>query len=205
MPLPAIFGVESSGLSVVIDLIGLAILVLYFALIYWTYSDARRRIADPMLVGCATIAALFPFIGPLVYVILRPPETLDDVAERELEMQTAEARLSELARSHCAHCDYPIESEYIRCPSCTRKLKERCPTCARALEPTWPLCPFCETEVKAAPKRRRSRRRSPEAEQEVAPEAIAAQEEPAPAPEAPAPAATPAGAGRARRPPTAEA
>ena len=41
----AYFGIESSGLNLVIDLLILFVVVLYFALIYWTYADARRRIA----------------------------------------------------------------------------------------------------------------------------------------------------------------
>ncbi len=49
-----------------------------------------------MLVGCATAASLFPFVGTIIYMILRPPEYLEDVRERELEMQAAEARLHEL-------------------------------------------------------------------------------------------------------------
>ena len=74
----------------------LFLVVIYFALIYWTYADARRRIDDPMLVACATAASLFPFIGTIVYLIVRPPEFLDDVRERELEMAAAEARLAAL-------------------------------------------------------------------------------------------------------------
>src|SRR3954447_17990955 len=89
----AIFGINSSGLNLAVNLLILFLVIIWFALVYWTYADARRRIADPMLVVCATVAALFPFVGTIVYMIVRPPEFLDDVRERELEMQAAEARL----------------------------------------------------------------------------------------------------------------
>src|ERR1700680_2950502 len=148
MPPLAYFGVESSGLNLVIDLLILFIAVVYLALIYWTYADARRRIADPMLIGCATAAALlFPFVGPIVYMILRPPEYLGYVHERELETQAAEARLHELDHGLCPYCDYRIERDFVRCPSCLRKLKERCVSCSRPLDQAWTLCPYCETEV----------------------------------------------------------
>jgi Double zinc ribbon len=166
MPPLAYFGIESSGLSMVIDLLILFVVVLYLSLIYWTYADARRRIADPMLVACATAASLFPFVGTIIYIILRPPEYLEDVRERELEMQAAEARLHELDSSLCPHCDYRIERDFIRCPSCLRKLKERCANCSRPLDKEWTICPYCETEVPPSAVSRRARRRRAQRELE---------------------------------------
>jgi len=162
----AYFGIESNTLNLVIDLLILFVVVLYFALIYWTYADARRRIYDPMLVGCATAASLFPFVGTIVYMILRPPEYLEDVRERELEMQAAEARLHDLDHGLCPHCDYRIERDFIRCPSCLRKLKERCVSCSRPLDQAWTICPYCETEVPGATAPRRTRRKRATAESE---------------------------------------
>jgi hypothetical protein len=155
----AYFGIESSGLNLVVDLLILFVVVLYLSLIYWTYADARRRIMDPMLVGCATAASLFPFVGTIVYMILRPPEYLEDVHERELEVQAAEARLHDLDHSLCPHCDYRVERDFVRCPSCLRKLKERCVNCSRPLDQAWTICPYCETEVAAVEPARRTRRR----------------------------------------------
>ena len=86
------FGIKNNTISLVVDLVILFLVVMWLALVYWTYADARRRIADPLLVGCATAASLFPFVGTIVYMIVRPPEYLDDVRERELEMQAAEAK-----------------------------------------------------------------------------------------------------------------
>jgi RNA polymerase subunit RPABC4/transcription elongation factor Spt4 len=163
----AYFGINSSGLNLVIDLLILFAVVLYLSLIYWTYADARRRILDPMLIGCATAASLFPFVGTVVYLILRPPEYLEDVRERELEMQAAEARLQQLDFSLCRHCDYPIERDFLRCPSCLRKLKERCVSCSRPLEESWTICPYCETEVAGAASSRRTRRHRSTSEEET--------------------------------------
>jgi len=174
MPPIAYFGIESSGLTLVIDLLILFGVVLYFSLVYWTYADARRRIADPMLIACATVASLFPFVGTIVYMILRPPEYLEDVRERELELQGAEARLHELDNSLCPHCDYRIERDFVRCPSCLRKLKERCVSCSRPLDRAWTICPYCETEVpttKSATRRAGRRERTLASEPTVRAEA----------------------------------
>jgi hypothetical protein len=158
----AYFGIESSGLNLAVDLVILFVVVLYLALIYWTYADARRRIQDPMLVGCATAAAFFPFVGAIIYLILRPPEYLEDVRERELETQAAEARLHQLDQVLCPHCDYRIEHEFVRCPSCLRKLKERCVNCSRPLDRSWTICPYCEADVPGLTGPRPRRRRNVE-------------------------------------------
>jgi hypothetical protein len=159
MPPLAYFGIESSGLSLAVDLVFLFVAVMYFALIYWTYADARRRIADPMLIGCATAASLFPFVGTIVYMILRPPEYLEDVRERELEMQAAEVRLSQMEQALCPHCSYRVERDFVRCPSCLRKLKERCVNCSRPLDQAWTICPYCEADVPGISSTRTRRRR----------------------------------------------
>ena len=144
----AVFGIESDGLNLAVNLLILFLVVIYLALAYWTYADARRRIADPMLIGCAAAAAiLFPFVGAIVYMIVRPPEYLDDVRERELEMQAAEARMHELGYALCPHCDFEVRHEFLRCPNCMRKLKDPCGNCGKPLDPEWQLCPYCEAQV----------------------------------------------------------
>jgi hypothetical protein len=156
----AVFGIHNSTLNTVIDLLLLVLVVIWVALIYWTWADAHRRIADPMLVGCAAFASLFPFVGSIVYTIVRPPEYLEDVRERELEIQAAEARLADLHSHFCPHCDAAIDRDFLRCPHCMRKLKDPCASCGRPLDPRWRICPFCEAETAAgAPVPRRSRRR----------------------------------------------
>jgi Double zinc ribbon len=155
----ALFGIENGGLNLAVNLLVLALVVVWIALVYWTYSDARRRITDPMLVGCATAASVFPFIGTIVYLIVRPPEYLDDVHERELEIAAAEARLSSVRQHTCPHCDFEIEQTFLRCPSCLRRLKEPCTVCGKPLDPRWKICPYCEAEVGQAPAQPRRRER----------------------------------------------
>src|SRR3712207_9077194 len=73
---------RSDGVNLAVNLLILFLVVVWLATVYWTYADARRRITDPMLIGCATAASLFPFVGTLVYMIVRPPETLDRKSTR---------------------------------------------------------------------------------------------------------------------------
>ena len=136
---PAIFGISNGTLNTVVELVLLGIVVVWLALVWFTYADARRRIDDGLLVALARRSrpSIFPFVGTIVYMIVRPPEYLEDMRERELEMQAAEARLHSLDYQLCPHCDHPVGRDFLRCPHCLRKLRDTCGTCAKPLDPDW--------------------------------------------------------------------
>jgi hypothetical protein len=158
MPL-ALFGLNGS-VGVIAELLILFLIVVYLALIYWTYLDARRRIEDPVLIACATAASVFPYLGTIVYTILRPPEFLEDREERELELRAAELELRQRIEQSCPHCEYPIERSYLRCPNCERRLRNPCRKCHKPLDPRWGICPYCETEVRKEQRAAREPRRT---------------------------------------------
>ena len=126
------------------------VVVFWLASAYWVYKDAKRRIEDPWLLAMAVALGLFPpFIGPLIYMLFRPPEYLEDVRERELEIKAME---DSLVGDRCPVCRADIEPSFLACPVCTTKLKQACRRCNQPLEPLWQICPYCETPVEAAPR-----------------------------------------------------
>ena len=154
--LVALFGITDDGLNLFVNLVVLFLVVVWIALVAWTYLDARRRTQDPVLVACATGASLFPFVGTIVYAILRPPEFLEDARERELEIRAAELRLRQLEEQSCPNCGHPIERTYLRCPDCSTRVKDPCESCQKPIDPRWAICPYCETpQRRAAPQPRR--------------------------------------------------
>ena len=154
----ALFGITNDTLNLVVNLLILFLVVLWFALVAWTYFDAGRRIEDRFLVVCAAAASfVFPYLGTIVYSILRPPEFLADQHERELEIRASELRLRQLEEQSCPNCEHPVERNFLRCPNCRARIKDPCESCGKPIDPRWSLCPYCETPVRrAAPPERRS-------------------------------------------------
>ena len=158
---------HSSTWYVMRNLALLLVLVFWVATIYWVYKDARRRIEDPLLIAVSTALGILPFIGPLIYMLFRPPEYLEDVRERELEIQAMEKRLGS-RDLHCPVCRAEVDEDFLICPVCTTKLRQSCVTCNRPLEALWQVCPYCETPIEpddvtiqlAQPKRPPRRQRS---------------------------------------------
>jgi Double zinc ribbon len=120
--------------------------VFWLAVAYWVYKDARRRIEDPWLVTMSTILGLMPFVGALIYMLFRPPEYLEDVRERELEIKAMEERMAR-RDLRCPVCRSEVDGNFLVCPVCTTKLKQACRTCNAPLEALWQVCPYCETPM----------------------------------------------------------
>jgi len=163
---------HSSTWYVIRNLAILFVIVFWIATVYWVFKDARRRIGDRLLVGVATLLGVVPFIGPLIYMLFRPPEYLEDVRERELEIQAMEERLGGVSR-RCPVCRAAIDEDFLVCPVCTSRLRQACVGCGKPLEAAWQVCPYCETPIVGdpgtlpleapKPRRRASRSRAPRA------------------------------------------
>ena len=138
---------DSDFLIVARNLAIFFVAVFWIATAYWVYKDARRRIEDPWMVAMATIlGAIPPFLGPIIYLFFRPPEYLEDVRERELEIRAMEDRLAAVNLA-CPVCRAAVEPEWLVCPVCTTRLKQACESCGQPLEALWQMCPHCATPV----------------------------------------------------------
>jgi hypothetical protein len=115
--------------------------VFWIAFAYWVNKDARRRIEDPWLVGMATLLGLVPpYIGPFIYMLFRPPEYIEDVRERELEIKAMEERLAK-RDPHCPVCRSEVDSSFLIC-----RRSKRCGRCARSARPPSSLSPSARWE-----------------------------------------------------------
>jgi hypothetical protein len=134
-------------------------IILWVSAVVWTYRDVRTRTDDPLSQAVAVLlVGLFNLPGLLVYLVIRPHETLADTYERSLE---AEAILHEiqLDSNACQACRRPVEPDFNVCPYCKTLLREPCRNCGQPVRTNWIACPYCATD--RAPQRSQSPARSP--------------------------------------------
>lgn len=142
------------------QLIVIYVVLLWLGTAYWAFRDMQARTENPILPYFA--AALIIFFTPLLflfavvlYLIVRPRETLAEVYERSLaeESLIAEVEKNEL----CPVCRDRVDADWLVCPNCRTRLHRVCPSCNRLAEPTWPLCAFCGHEFERGAERRAAR------------------------------------------------
>jgi Double zinc ribbon len=142
---------HSSALRLAGEVLVLLAVVLWLGLAFRVHRDARRRVGDGFLVALATLLALaVPFVGPLVYLLFRPPETLDESRVRRVELLALRDHVGR-PEPVCPVCRTEIEDDFIVCPVCTSRLKHRCARCDAGLDPLWQACPYCAAPVEALP------------------------------------------------------
>jgi hypothetical protein len=117
-------------------------LVLWVAAIIWAYRDISARTRDTFSQVISLVLVLvFNLPGLLVYLILRPKQTMAESYDRQLE---AEALLHEIQeQATCPSCRRRIDDDFITCPFCRTSLRSPCDSCGKALATTWVLCPYC--------------------------------------------------------------
>ncbi|MBA3534099.1 MAG: zinc ribbon domain-containing protein [Ardenticatenales bacterium] len=119
-------------------------LALWLSTAIWVFRDIRARTRDIFAVLLALLLVLLlPFAGMLLYLLLRPRETLAEQYERSLE---EEALLQEIEeRNVCPACHESVEDDFLLCPNCSTRLKNRCTNCTRMMKLDWNICPYCGT------------------------------------------------------------
>jgi RNA polymerase subunit RPABC4/transcription elongation factor Spt4 len=124
---------------------------LWLGLIFWTYRDIRSRARSPMVRILAVLVAAALFLpGIVVYLILRPPRTMEEDYQHSLEEEALLQSIEESAL--CPGCGRRLRDNWMVCPNCHTKLKKNCHQCGKLMELPWNLCPYCGT---AAPGMRR--------------------------------------------------
>ena len=135
-------------------ILGSYLIVMWIGALVWTYRDIRARTRDPFTHAIAVMVVLvFNLPGILLYMVLRPKETLAELYDRRLG---SEALLHEIQEQEtCPTCRRKIEQDFLACPYCRTALRVPCENCAKPLHTTWVLCPFCGIDRSRRPRRGR--------------------------------------------------
>ena len=131
----------------------LYLFVVWLAAAFWAFRDMHERSENPVLpyVAAGLIILCTPFLfalGVVVYRVIRPPERLGEIYERNL---AEEALLAEVeAIKTCRNCDRRVNAEWIICPWCRTRLNRVCPNCSKMVGLDWTICAWCGKDFERA-------------------------------------------------------
>mgnify|MGYP000043433598 CR=1 FL=1 len=131
--------------GVIFAMLGAFLFAFWVAMGIWTFNDIRSRTRDWLAILLACVLVLiFPIVGWLLYLMIRPKQSLAEVYDRALE---EEALLRELEETvACQTCGAPAQEAWVYCPNCHAQLQHTCPACSKLVRNEWEICVYCGAE-----------------------------------------------------------
>lgn len=112
------------------------------ALAIWALRDVRARTRSTLTaVATFLLVLLVPLAGLLIYLLLRPRETLAETYVRTLEEEALLRQIED--RQVCPGCGRQTQPAWFLCPHCHTHLRHPCLNCGSPLEMHWQICPYC--------------------------------------------------------------
>lgn len=147
---PELINNIATTVGVIVAMLGAFLFAFWVAMGIWTFNDIRARSRDWLAILLACVLVLiFPIVGLVLYLMIRPKNTLAEVYDRALE---EEALLRELEETlACSICGAPAKEQWVYCPNCHEQLQHSCISCAKLIRNEWEICVFCGADQTAVP------------------------------------------------------
>ncbi|MEZ4678113.1 MAG: zinc ribbon domain-containing protein [Caldilineaceae bacterium] len=139
-----LFNSIATVVGVVVAVLGAFFFAFWIAMGIWAFNDIRSRSRDWLAIVLACLLVLiFPVVGLILYLMIRPKHTLAEVYDRALE---EEALLREIEETvACITCGIPVQETWVYCPNCHHQLQHSCVNCKNLVRNEWEICVYCGT------------------------------------------------------------
>ena len=128
---------------------GAFLAALWVSLVLWTLRDIKKRSEDRLVHILAALSiAILNIPGLIIYLVLRPGETMEETYLRTLEEEALLSQIEE--RTLCPGCSSQVEPDWVVCAHCHTRLRKTCGNCSALLELPWQICPFCGSPAPSA-------------------------------------------------------
>ncbi|MHC1716973.1 MAG: zinc ribbon domain-containing protein [Candidatus Dojkabacteria bacterium] len=123
-----------------------ALAIFWIVVLYWIWLDSGDRTSNIFArIGYVLLGTIFNVIGLVIYLIIRPSQTIEEIYWSDLERRYIKFETSELG--DCPKCGTQLYPGFKFCPECRYRLKIKCPSCNIYMDRKYKYCPHCGNEV----------------------------------------------------------
>jgi hypothetical protein len=124
-----------------------ALIVFWIVVLYWVWLDSGDRTSNrTSRYLYVLLVASLNIIGWIIYLIIRPSQTIEEIYWADLERRYLKYETAELG--DCPQCGTQLYPGYTFCPNCKYKLKRKCAKCEVYVDKKNKYCPYCGEELR---------------------------------------------------------
>ena len=124
-----------------------ALVVFWLVIIGWVWVDSSERTSKRGLkIGYILLVIFFNIFGLIIYLIIRPSETIEEIYWEDLERRYLKYETSELG--DCPRCGSQLYPGYVFCTNCGYRLKVKCSQCGVLIDKDHVFCEYCGFKIK---------------------------------------------------------
>ena len=145
-----IINIVNSVTTVNYNLVGtifmLIAIIFWVVVTSWIWIDSDERTTNKWVRIFYIIIGMIPVFGWIIYLIVRPSETIDEIYWGDLERRYLKYEAKDLG--DCPQCGTQLYPGYIFCPNCHKRIKVKCPKCGVYVDLDSKYCVHCGNQMK---------------------------------------------------------
>ncbi len=123
-----------------------ALAIFWMVVLYWIWLDSGDRSSSKKArIAYVLLGLILNIVGLVIYLIIRPSRTIEEIYWSDLERRYLKFETSELG--DCPKCGAQLFPGFRFCPECKYKLKIKCPNCNVFIDRKYKYCPQCGEEL----------------------------------------------------------
>lgn len=127
--------------------LGLIFVIFWLVIIGWVWIDSSERTSKKGIRFVhMLLAVLLNIPGLIIYLIIRPSETIEEIYWADLERRYLKFETAELG--DCPKCGDQLYPGYVFCTNCGYEIKKRCPRCNVLVDKDHKFCEYCGFQVR---------------------------------------------------------
>ena len=140
-------GVEKINFQIVWTVLAIAFVIFWIIVLDWVWLDAGERTSNKTArIIYLLLVVFFNIFGWIMYLILRPSQTIEQIYWADLERRYLKYETSELG--DCVKCGTQLYPGYTYCPTCGLDIKVKCKSCDVYIEKNSEYCPYCGVKTR---------------------------------------------------------
>ena len=134
-------GIADANYNLLGTVIMVVSIIFWLVVTSWIWVDSDERTTNKWMRFFYVVIGLIPVLGWIIYLIVRPSETIDEIYWGDLERRYLKYEAKDLG--DCPRCGTQLYPGFIFCPNCKKRIKRKCSKCEVYVDIEYKYCTNC--------------------------------------------------------------